>query len=276
MFVGHGSHDKKQGRPMWLPCGKCIGCRLVRARSWAIRCVHEASMHKENCFVTLTYDDDHYSPSLEYRDFQKFMYRIRTRLGKTRFFMCGEYGEQTLRPHFHALLFGRTFGDGVPCGESIYSSPTLTALWPYGFSSFGQVTRESAAYVARYSVGKVTGDMADTHYTRIDLRTGEFVRVCPEFGHMSLKPGIGARWFERYWREVYVPRDGVVRPGGFVAPPPRYYDKLLERIAPVLLDEKKARREFDSLAAFADNTRARLIDREECARAKMRFLRRGL
>src|SRR5258708_6987049 len=75
-----------------IPCGKCIGCRMVRVRAWAIRCMHEAQMHDTSCFITLTYDDDHYGgPSLNYVDFQQFMYRLRKRLGPTRFYMCGEY-----------------------------------------------------------------------------------------------------------------------------------------------------------------------------------------
>ena len=48
--------------PLTIPCGRCIGCRLERSRQWAMRCVHEAEMHDENVFVTLTYDDDHLPP----------------------------------------------------------------------------------------------------------------------------------------------------------------------------------------------------------------------
>ena len=93
-----------------LPCGQCIGCRLERSRQWAMRCLHEASLYDSNSFITLTYDDSNlpYGGSLNYEDFQKFMKRLRKRINsKVRFYMGGEYGsEGTMRPHFHACLFG--------------------------------------------------------------------------------------------------------------------------------------------------------------------------
>lgn len=268
--------ERKGVRSLTLPCGQCIGCRLVRVRSWAIRCMHEASQHEVSSFVTLTYDQEHFDPSLNYRDFQKFMYRVRTRLGPTRFFMCGEYGEHTQRPHFHALLFGRSFRDGVTCGKDIYCSQTLTALWPHGFSSFGAVTYQSAAYVARYATKKITGPLAAAHYSRVDTRTGECVTVTPEFARMSLRPGIGASWFAKYWREVYVPRDGVVRPGGKQVPPPRYYDKLLDDLNYQLKEEKDYTRYLQSIQHDSDNTPERLAVREHVARAALAFKRRQL
>jgi len=96
-------------RSLSLPCGKCIGCRLVKRRSWAIRCMHEASLHNENSFLTLTYDDNHDKLSLDYSDFQSFIRRVRKKFGKVRFFMCGEYGDLTRRAHFHALFFWPNF-----------------------------------------------------------------------------------------------------------------------------------------------------------------------
>lgn len=261
-------------RHLWLPCGRCIGCRLVRQRSWALRCMHEAAMHKVNSFITLTYDDDHYEPGLNYKDFQRFMYRLRQKLGPTRFFACGEYGEKTLRPHFHAILFGRTFPLPVPVGKSIYTDTTLSKLWPAGFSSFGEVTYASAAYVARYATKKITGDQADRHYIRVDTRTGEFVRVLPEMGRMSLRPGIGHTWFNKYWQDVYLARDGVVQPGGTVVPPPRFYDQLLERKQPKIRAEKEITRYQNGKRFEKDNTQERLKVREKCAIARMNFNRK--
>ena len=98
-------HSKVGTNIIKLPCGQCVGCRLERSRVWAARCVHEAQMHESNCFITLTYMDN--PVSLDYRDFQLFMKRLRSKSGKrVRFFMCGEYGENNSRPHFHAILFG--------------------------------------------------------------------------------------------------------------------------------------------------------------------------
>ena len=90
--------DKREaltGIPVKIPCGQCIGCRLQKSLDWAVRCVHEKSLHEESSFVTLTYDDEHLpaNGSLVYRDFQLFMKRYRKITGSgVRFLMCGEYG----------------------------------------------------------------------------------------------------------------------------------------------------------------------------------------
>lgn len=230
-------------------------------------------MHEVSAFITLTYEGE-IGPGLVYKDFQDFMKRVRFRLGPTRFFMCGEYGELGLRPHFHALLFGRTFYDGKQIGESLYRSSTLDALWQKGHASYGSVTYDSARYVAGYTCKKITGDPADAHYSRVDLRTGEIVRVPAEFGHMSLKPGIGYSWFQKYWREVYGPRDGVVLKGGITVPPPRYYDNLLLQLDSDLREYKDFERYLRSDKFKEDCTPERLLVREKCALAKQRFLKR--
>jgi hypothetical protein len=231
-------------------------------------------MHPVSCFITLTYDDDHYSPSLNYLDFQRFMYRVRSRLGKTRFFMCGEYGDVNLRPHFHALLFGQYFSDGVSCGKSIFSSAVLSSLWPFGFSSFGAVSYQSAAYVAGYCFKKLSGNYVRS--TVVDMRTGELVPRVSEFGHMSLKPGIGYDWFRKFWREVYGVRDGCVLKGGQLVPAPRYYDKLLERLDPDLAESQFYSRYVNAERFLQDTTPARLAVRETCAKAHYDSKQRSL
>jgi len=77
-------HDSGRGHPLELPCGQCIGCRLERSRQWAIRCVHEASMHENNCFITLTYAPEYLPPDggLIKSDFQKFIKRLRKSIFK--------------------------------------------------------------------------------------------------------------------------------------------------------------------------------------------------
>ena len=129
--------------PIQVPCGRCIGCRLDRSLSWALRCVHEASLYDANCFVTLTFDDSSLPPdaSLKVADFQNFMKRLRQRVSpcKVRFFHSGEYGAKFSRPHHHACLFGFDFPDKVLFKKSakgnIYTSAMLAELWPFGFSS---------------------------------------------------------------------------------------------------------------------------------------------
>lgn len=216
-----------------LRCGQCIGCRLNRANAWAVRCVHEAQMHEFNSFITLTYDEAHLPMhgSLHYPDFQAFMRRMRKRLKvPIRFFMCGEYGEQFDRPHYHALLFGVGFTDlrqsnSVYADRPIYRSPILESLWPFGMSTVGEVNLATAQYCAQYSVKKITGDKAHDHYSRVDPATGEIVQVVPEFGRMSLKPGIGATWLAKFAPDVFNWDNVVIN--GKVLPVPKYYDKVL-------------------------------------------------
>lgn len=259
-------------RELQLPCGRCIGCRLSRSRSWAIRCMHESQMHRASSFVTLTYEHD-YVPSLEYRDFQLFMKRLRKAIGPTRFFAVGEYGAELGRPHFHALLFGAHFADRKKHTKTLFRSELLSRLWPHGFGSIGNVTFQSAAYCARYCCEKVTGPMADEHYRRVDLDTGELVSVVPEFAHMSLKPGIGYPWFLKFWKDVYLARDGVVI-GGKTLPAPKYYDRLLEASCPEMRCDKDFDRYVRSKEFEADCTPRRLVDREIVAKARLSQLRR--
>lgn len=272
-------------RSLFLPCGQCVGCRLERSRQWAVRCMHESQMHDVNSFVTLTYSEDSLSSwSLVYSDFQKFVKRLRrARATKSvRFYMCGEYGDDFGRPHFHACLFGVHFPDreywrDLPSGGRLYTSKELERLWPHGFSSIGDVTFESAAYVARYVMKKMTGQNAEKHYQLMDQETGEVINRVPEFNRMSLKPGIGYPWFEKYKREVF-PRDEVVV-NGFKAKPPRYYDKLLEKDLS-FSEENKCNVEFGRWTRAArteyDCTPERLKVREVVTHARLNFKKRTL
>ena len=219
-----------------LPCGQCIGCRLNYSRQWAIRIMHEAQMHDANCFITLTFNqaelEKRSNPlSLDVSEYQRFMKRLRKKYGKSiRFFHCGEYGDKNKRPHYHAIIFGMDFPDkklwSERDGNKLYTSESLEKLWPYGFSTIGEVTFQSAAYVARYIMKKHKGDGAEDHYTRWCPETGEGTLVDPEYCTMSRKPGIGYQWLQKYKADVY-PHDYVVINGHKVKPP-RYYDSLLD------------------------------------------------
>ena len=241
-----GKESSDTGEKVEVPCGRCHGCRLERSRQWAMRCVHEASLYEDNCFITLTYSPenlpedgslhkDHfqkfmkrlrkkYAPktirfymcgeygeenlpedgSLHKDHFQRFMKRLRKKYApKTiRFYMCGEYGEENGRPHFHALLFNHDFSDktlwSVREDVSLFVSEELNKLWPFGYCIIGDVTFESAAYVARYVMKKVTGDAADEHYSRVDPESGEITFLTPEYNSMSRRPGLAFDWYEKY------------------------------------------------------------------------------
>jgi len=245
--------------------------------------VHEASLHEHNCFVTLTYDNEHLPKdgSLVYRHFQLFMKRLRRRVRQpVRFYMCGEYGETNSRPHYHACLFGFDFADKVPLryiGASLLSrSALLSELWPYGFSSVGTVTFESASYTARYVLKKVNGDRSAGHYAALGPVDSDGV-VSPllsEFTHMSLKPGIGAGWLDKFASDVYP--EGKVVSRGRLANSPRYYDRRHAAVAPDVIEELSFQRELEGRSRFADNTDARLAVRREVALGRIRSLRRSL
>ena len=270
-------------RSLELPCGQCVGCRLERSRQWAIRCMHEASLYKDNCFITLTYDEEHLPEdySLHYDDFQRFMKRLRKRFqGKTiRFYMAGEYGENFGRPHFHACIFNLDFEDKylwqkTDSGSKIYRSKILEELWPFGYSSIGEVNFQSAAYVARYIMKKVTGDMAEQHYEEVNFTTGEIIQRKPEFNKMSLKPGIGYKWYEKYKDDVY-PHDYVIV-NGKKCKPPKFYDKKYADDYPYEFDQLQWDREKSAKAQAFDNTAERLLVKEEVLKAKLSRLKRKL
>lgn len=265
-----------------IPCGQCVGCRLERSRQWAVRCMHEASLHEHNCFLTLTYNDANlpHDRSLDYSHFQKFMKRVRKAFTgqEIKFYMCGEYGETYERPHFHAILFGLDWADKeiftIRQGMHLYTSKTLERLWTYGFASIGDVTFESCAYVARYVMKKVTGTKAEEHYKMVDTETGELYDRVPEFNRMSLKPGIGATWFERYHTDVF-PHDYVVS-RGVKCKPPKYYDKLFHRLDAKTMDDIKDKRVVDAEENWEDNTRARLEVKETVTKARISQLKRSI
>ncbi|HGJ5877695.1 MAG TPA: hypothetical protein ACHBZ9_01075 [Arsenophonus nasoniae] len=260
--------------PVEVPCGQCIGCRLERSRQWAVRCMHEASLHEDNCFITLTYDEEHLDDhaSLNKRDFQLFMKRLRKRFGEgIRYFHCGEYGELLQRPHYHACLFNFDFPDKtlwtVRNGVRLYRSEALEELWPFGYSSIGSVTFDSAAYVARYITKKITGDNADEYYQGRE----------PEYITMSRKPGIGAKWLEKYTEDVY-PLDKVVlqtSKGAKLAKPPRYYDKIYDLSNPSEFERIRAKRVRKASVHSEDNTYERLAVREKVHQLRSKQLIRS-
>lgn len=232
--------------------------------------MHEASLHKHNCFITLTYNNDYLPPDgslsypkydlrknkhgdwkktqIESSDFQKFMKKLRKKFHPTqiRFFHAGEYGERLGRPHYHAILFGFDFGDKWKWrknfeGDQIYRSEILESIWYKGFSEIGDVTLKSAAYVARYVTKKINGDLATEHYCEVDHETGEILaEKKPEYCTMSRRPGIAKNWFDKYKDDLY-PKDSIHHNGERYTVP-KYYDSLYELEDPKALQGIKNRR----------------------------------
>lgn len=258
------------GTRMEIPCGGCIGCRLDRAAEWQTRLLHESKEHRVNCFLTCTYSNDNLPPhnSLNKKDFQDFMKRLRKHVSplKIRFFACGEYGDQTERPHYHAIIFGYDFSDKKKHskgsrGDQIYVSDTLGKLWGLGHCWIGSVTPESCGYVARYIMKKVRGEQAELHYTRPDPQTGELISITPEYIHMSLKPAIGATFYDKFAKEIHGQDSVLIK--GSKRKVPRYYDKKLDAQNPERLEELKFLRAEKAKSRAADSTDDRLAVREQ-------------
>jgi hypothetical protein len=281
----------KGGVPVNLPCGQCIGCRLQRSQEWALRCVHEASLYDDNCFITLTYNPENLPPDggLRKRDFQLFMKRLRRAFPerKIRFYHCGEYGDRNNRPHYHAILFNFNFDDWTylfdsPSGSEIYTSPTLERIWGLGFVTVGTVNMESAAYVARYCVKKITGlgkEIIDEKtglkpYQRFNDFTGEIIDVSPEYSTQSRRPGIGHDWIRDFTGDVY-PKDFTTIRGRRVNAP-KYYDKYLESIDPDMYDDIKTGRKLSMFENFEEGSESRLRQKEKVKEAQNKQLLRSL
>lgn len=273
-------------KPLTIPCGQCIGCRLERSRQWAIRCMHESQLYDDNCFLTLTYNDENLPRDLglDHQHYQLFMKRLRKKYGKgIRYYMCGEYGDQFGRPHYHACIFNHDFHDKIfwkeKNGNRLYISQELDQLWsdengPLGFATTGGVTFQSAAYVARYITKKVTGEKADDHYNWTDWDTGECHYREPEYTQQSRRPGIASDWLKKYAPDVYN-YDFVVVNGKKMRPP-KAYDRSYEVTNSEHLERLKFARVRDGRKFSADTTPERLAVREQCQMAKLNQLKREL
>lgn len=245
--------------PISVPCGKCIGCRLDHSRMWADRCMLELGDHEQSWFITLTYNnehlpvvfDDEYPGTLVKKDFQDFMKRLRKAYcekydNKIRYFMCGEYGDQFHRPHYHAIIFGLKLDDLVvnpdrasnEFGQPYYYSQWLQDVWtldnkPLGKIMVANVTWETCAYVARYVTKKVDGEMSVEQY--------QSHHVAPEFTLMSRKPGIGKNYFDNHKFELLSSKYWYISTpnGGKKIQPSRYFlDKFSEEFPKEFADLK--------------------------------------
>lgn len=265
-------------QPVEVACGRCIGCRLERARQWGVRLDDENRLWLSSCYLTFTYSDEcvPHDGSLNHRHVQLLVKRLRARLNgeKIRYYMCGEYGEDLGRPHYHMILFGYRPDDLVfwkdSKGHDLFRSPFLEKLWKFGMVFVGEVTFDSAAYCAGYITKKITGEKADEHYQRVNLETGEIFWLKPEYCAMS--NGLGRGVYDRFRDDMY-PHDSCVVKGK-EQKPPRYYDNLYALENPEGMKRIKDERTRKARKRKEDNTPERLRVRETVTNARLRKFKR--
>lgn len=287
-----------------LPCGKCEKCLTLRAKNWSIRAMHEARYYSENSFITLTYDDtqlpfnntkddknisqithrggknDYNTPATLYkRDFQLFMKRLRkyiyqTEGKKIKYLMCGEYGEQRHRPHYHAIIFGYQFKDleltsnNAGCEHNLYNSLQLNKLWSHGIVKVGEVSVKSVQYVCRYTMKKIYGDEAIEEYN-------DTKRIPP---YLAVSHGIGKQFYIQYEDQI-LQNDYILHPEKMTkCQLPRYYDKLIVKYhGEEKLNEIKQKRIDKAAKKYnpIEDTQRRRNEAREVYLSKLKLLRRN-
>lgn len=256
--------------PLWrvtkIECGQCLECRLKSAKEWAIRGTKEAKYHENNIMITLTYNDEHLPKSqgvdsktgeiietstLNHRDVQLFMKRLRKKHPDVRLFGCGEYGSSneyvdgkgntrkgTERPHYHIILYNCKFDDmkfwrwsraewNTKIKNPLYRSKELEKLWsdengPIGNAELNEVNFETIRYVAGYVTKKYKGSDSKEHY--------QLKGQVPPYTFSSRRPGIGNQFYEDN-KEKFLEGKPLyaVTKKGLVEVKSRYFNKLMEK-----------------------------------------------
>lgn len=309
-------------RPVILPCGQCLQCRCQYAQQWAARIMMEAQYHDHSYMITLTYDDEHvprtwpYTESWEHtvrycdprsghvrltkskqyrgdevmtlnpKDLQDFVKRLRRdqeyhHSNTIRYYAVGEYGSQYHRPHYHIIVFGLILDDIVEIGRNahgtiLHDSATIRKIWGKGITEVSPMNWQDAAYCARYTTKKL--GKAETDF---------YVENClvPEFTRMSLKPAIGAQYYEDHKDEIYE-FDRIhlsTVNGGRTVKPPRYYDKLYDDVYPAGMAEVRgnrqelARKSLQARLNRYDGNYIELLEQDELRyKARTQSLKRNL
>lgn len=260
-----------------IPCGQCILCKTQYAQHWQTRILHEAQMHADNAFITLTYDDRNLPEygELHYEHLVTFWKRVRFYLSEKqkksgiaeplRYYAVGEYGDESLRPHYHACVFGQAFTDRMVVirehPSRLWTSAQLEMWWGLGQVSVGALTSETAAYVASYVTKKLNSKQ---QYVRIDEDTGELVPLAQPRAFMSRN--IGKTWWEQYGYQVH--DLDLVYVDGKRRKPPRAYDKWLEATDSKKLEKIKNRRRKKAKRENQEQRHARARNAHARARLK--------
>lgn len=275
-----------------IPCGRCLLCTKRYRMQWVLRCMCESRLYSQMSYLTLTCDDEHLDSvfpsvgksvdglfrwnSLSYKPFQDFMKRLRRQLqygfhydvivdgkpvhrvyhgepGKSiRFFMCGEYGDHTHRPHYHAIVFGFWPPDAKKLRGKLYVSDMIARRWPFGFHTVGKVEPDSISYVAGYVDKKLDGARMSWAFEGVRPEFVSMSRGCSSLG----TGGIGRCFFDEYYKEIYPMNDDgtfarnyAILGRGTKIKVPRFFDELLDLRDPERYDKLMAFREQVGAAA---------------------------
>lgn len=203
-----------------VPCGKCIECAKRYSDEWSLRIMDEAKQYKQNCFLTLTYNNENLPQNgcVSRREVQLFIKSLRQAVlpVKIRFFACGEYGSLRGRPHYHIIIFGWSPSDLIflkrdKSGVSLFRSSLVERVWKKGFSSVGELTYDTALYCAKYM-------------QKLNFRLPKELTL--PFIQMSTRPGIGFNAAYEYEAALV---NGYTFFRGRSLAIPRYYLKIFER-----------------------------------------------
>lgn len=199
-----------------VPCGKCPKCRQRRALAWVFRLSEHMKDVKSAKFLTLTYEISQVPTTqngfltLRKEDVQKFLKRLRkVNRGRIKYYLAGEYGTTTFRPHYHAIIFD--------LDHALLSVPDrIAGIWKHGHIRLDPCTVETIAYTTGY----VNKPPQDPDHCR---ETGLMDDRIREFSLMS--KGLGARYCSdamiRYHKQTMT---GLhIHPGGRIQALPRYY-----------------------------------------------------
>lgn len=208
---------KSNKERMLVPCGKCLSCLSNRRADWSFRLNEELRDSETAHFITLTYDDENLPlghndvPTLYKKDIQDFIKRLRFEVAskhnkKIRYYVVGEYGSSTKRPHYHGIFFG------IPNKDI---EGLVLKKWNNGHVDIGKVTPASIHYTTKYIIQ--ANDRKDE-------------RREPEFSLMSKRPAIGHKYIGRaekwHIRNQYF---HVISGSGIKQNLPRYYrDKIFD------------------------------------------------
>lgn len=232
-----------------LPCGKCAECLYQKSLEWSYRIMLESKDYINSCFITLTYKDD--PVQLIKSDYQKFLKRLRKKIGKFRYFLCGEYGSKGKRPHFHAIIFGYWPKDAEKVVNPItrketdyWKSKELEEIWGLGFVSVGELTQYDAKYCAKYM-------------QKLQAMPDNFVQP---FVAMSTHPGLGLKQFEEH-KEAYLKSDKIYFQGKYIKVPRYFLNNTIKEL-PEFFDDYLNLREYRQIRAdLVPNTDANFADR---------------